>query len=316
VPYRETLRYSWADDTERLVDFALYPIVDDNGEVIFLHPTGVDITDLKRAELSYRNLAETLDAEVRARTKELEDRNADVLRQSEQVRDLSVRLMRTQDEERRRVARDLHDSAGQTLTVLGMNLAQLVHDAKRVAPNLAKQGEMIQELVQQLHREIRTASYLLHPPLLDETGLSSALSWYVQGLVERSGLGIDLRVAEDLGRLPADIELAIFRLVQEGLTNVHRHSGSKTAQIEITRDAEAVRVEVRDQGHGIPPSRLAEIQSYRSGLGLRGLRERLRQFGGEMHIESNGSGTAVLAHIPLAKEDRPPHVEPLQAATI
>ena len=316
VPYREMLCYSWADGTERLVDFALYPIVDDKGEVLFLHPTGVDITDLKRTEENYRNLAETLDAEVRARTRELEDRNADVLRQSEQVRDLSLRMMRIQDEERRHIARDLHDSAGQTLTVLGINLAQLVHDMERVAPKLAKEGEKIQELVQQLHREIRTTSYLLHPPLLDETGLRSALSWYVQGLVERSGLAIDLDVSEDLGRLPADMELAVFRLVQESLTNVHRHSGSKTARIRIGREANGVCVEVRDQGHGIASGRLAEIQSNGSGLGIRGLRERLWQFGGELKIESNASGTSVLARIPFAKADRPADAEPLEAAAI
>ncbi len=316
IPYREMLHYSWADGTERLVDFALYPIVDDSGQVIFLHPTGVDITDLKRAEENYRKLAETLDAEVRVRTKELEDRNAYVLRQSEQVRDLSLRLMKMQDEERRRMARDLHDSAGQTLTVLGINLAQLIQSAKSTAPAIANEGEKIQELVQQLHREIRTTSYLLHPPLLDETGLRSALSWYVQGLGERSGLAVDLSVAEDLGRLPADMELAIFRLVQESLTNVHRHSGSKTARIQISREAGEIRVAVRDDGKGISPSRLIEIQTRGSGLGIRGLRERMRQFHGEIKIESNGSGTSVVANIPLPHEDNPADEEPLQAAAI
>ena len=316
IPYREMLHYSWADGTERLVDFALYPILDDKGEVLYLHPTGVDITDIKRAEENYRDLAKRLDAEVQARTKELEDRNADVLRQSEQVRKLSLRLMITQDEERRHIARDLHDSAGQTLTVLGFNLAQLIHDAERIAPSLAKEGKQIQEVVQQLHREIRTTSYLLHPPLLDETGLPSALSWYVQGLGERSGLAIDLSVEEGFERLPADMELAIFRLVQESLTNVHRHSESKTARIRIAREGENVCVEVSDQGHGIPPHRMAEIQSNSSGLGLRGLRERLRHFGGGMNIKSNGSGTRVLAKIPLPKESRPVNAEPLQAAAI
>jgi PAS domain S-box-containing protein len=316
IPCREMLHYSWADGTERLVDFALYPILDDNEQVIFLHPTGVDITDVKRTEENFRKLAETLDAEVRARTKELEDRNADALRQSEQVRDLSMLLMRTQDHERRHIARDLHDSAGQTLTVLGINLAQLIQSAKRAAPAVAKEGEKIQELVQQLHQEIRTTSYLLHPPLLDETGLRSALSWYAQGLGERSGLAIDLTVTEDLGRLPADMELAIFRLVQESLTNVHRHSGSKTARIRISREAGEVRIEVHDQGQGIEPSRLAQIQTQGSGLGIRGLRERLRQFNGDIKIESNGSGTSIVANIPLPQEDEPADEEPLQSAAI
>src|SRR6185295_13472800 len=138
-------------------------------------------TDLKRAEDNYRKLAESLDAQVR-------DRTAEVVRQSEQLRDLSSHLLRAQDEERRHIARELHDSAGQTLTVLGMNLAQFVQKTARAAPEVAGEAETIQEMVQQLHRDIRTTSYLLHPPLLDESGLYSALSWYTQGLVERSGL--------------------------------------------------------------------------------------------------------------------------------
>ena len=316
IPYRETLHYSWADGTERLVDFALYPITNDQGEVIFLHPTGVDITVLKRTEENYRKLAETLEAEVCARTRELEERNADVLRQAEQVRDLSVRLIKTQDEERRRIARELHDSAGQTLTVLGMNLAQFMQDIDGVTSIATKDGEKILELVQQLHQEIRTTSYLLHPPLLDETGLVSALSWYVRGLVERSGLAIELDIPENLERLPADVELAIFRLVQEGLTNVHRHSGSKTARIKIASDPDGVHIEVCDEGKGITPTRMAEIQSHGSGLGIRGLRERLRQFHGEIRIESNGTGTRVVADIPLPGRDRLPNAPPLQAAAI
>ena len=203
TPFRQILNYSWADGTERLVDFALYPIVDDDGHVLFLHPTGVDITDLKRAEENYRDLAETLEAEVQARTLELENRNAEVLRQSELLREFSQRLLQTQDEERRHIARELHDSAGQTLTVLGINLAQLIHKAGRSSPELAAAAETIRETVEQLQREIRTTSYLLHPPLLDESGLASALNWYVEGLAERSGLHITLDISEDVGRLPA-----------------------------------------------------------------------------------------------------------------
>jgi signal transduction histidine kinase len=182
TPYREILRYSLADGTERVMQFALYPIVDEKGKVIFLHPTGVDITGQKRTEENYQRLAETLEAEVRARTRELEEKNTDILRQSEQVRDLSLRLMNMQDQERRHIAREPHDSAGPTLSVLGMSLGALIQTAETVAPELVKDGERIEELVQQLRREIRTTSYLLHPPLLDENGLTSALSWYVQGL--------------------------------------------------------------------------------------------------------------------------------------
>lgn len=317
IPYRETLPYSWADGTERLVDFALYPILDNNGEVLFLHPTGVDVTDARRAQEEYRKLAESLEIKVRARTRELEERNAEILMQSEQLRVLSWQLLRTQDEERRHIARELHDSAGQTLTVLGMNLAQLVQKAGRNAPELALEAERIQETVQQLHREIRTTSYLLHPPLLDETGLSSALDWYVQGLVERSGLDIELNVTEDLGRLPGHMELVIFRLVQECLTNIHRHSHSKRACIDILRVTGSITVRVQDYGKGMSPEKLAEVQLRGSGVGIRGIRERLRQFEGTLDIESGRGGTCVLAKIPIAPNASTQEkigADPLQAA--
>ena len=222
---------------------------------------------------------------------------------AEKVRmaDDALHLMKVQDEERRRIARDLHDSAGQTLTVLGLSLAQLVQKAEDVAPELAREGKEIEEVVQQLHREIRTTSYLLHPPLLDEAGLNSALSWYVQGVAERSGMAIDLNIPDSFGRLPADIELAIFRVVQECLTNIHRHAQSKTAFIRIARENGSVCIEVRDEGKGISPDRLAEIQARSSGVGIAGMRERLRQFCGTIKIESDQFGTRVLATIPIAK---------------
>lgn len=250
---------------------------------------------LRRSEEQFRKLSETLDVEVRARTRALEQ-------QSQQVRELSWRLLRSQDEERRHIARELHDSAGQILTVLGINLAQLIQEAGRNAPKVAAKIEQIQETVQLLHREIRTTSYLLHPPLLDENGLYSAVSWYVQGLLERSGLDIRLDIPKDFGRLPRDVELVIFRFVQECLTNIHRHAESATALIRMVHESNLITIEIRDQGKGISPERLAEIQSRRSGVGIRGMRERLRQFDGTMNIESEGgSGTRVTATIPVPK---------------
>lgn len=241
--------------------------------------------------------------------RQLEQRNAEVLSQSEQVRELSRRLLQAQDEERRHIARELHDSAGQTLTVLGMSLAQLVQKASRNDPELANDAEAIQGMIQQLHRDIRTAAYLLHPPLLDESGLYSALTWYIQGLVEHSTLQINLEIARDFGRLPRDMELVVFRLVQECLTNIHRHSGSKTASIRIVRVANQVTVDIRDRGHGVSQQRLAEIQSGASGVGIRGMRERLRQFGGKLKMDSDSRGTRIFVTIPLAKiagaEDEP-----------
>jgi len=230
------------------------------------------------------------------------------------VADESVRLLRVQEEERRRIAREFHDSAGQTLTVLGLSLAQLVQKVQMIAPELAKEGKEIEEVVQQLHREIRTTSYLLHPPLLDEAGVKPALSWYLQGVMERSGIAIELDIPEDFGRLPAEMELAIFRVVQECLTNIHRHAESKTARIRISREKARVRIEVRDEGKGMSPQRLAEIQMQGSGVGIGGIRERLRRFHGELKIESNGSGTTVSAVIPLLNEPPVADFEPLQAA--
>ena len=229
------------------------------------------------------------------------------------IADDMTRLMKAQDEERRRIARELHDSAGQTLTVLGLSLNQLVERAKVIAPELIREAKEIEGVVQQLHREIRTTSYLLHPPLLEECGLASALNMYVEGLAERSQVTITLDVSTNVRRLPAEMELAIFRVVQECLTNIHRHSGSKTAFIRVAREGEGVRTEVRDQGNGISPKRLVEIQSRGSGFGIRGMRERIRQFNGEMKIESNGSGTSVIVSIPMPKEVGPADAKPLQA---
>ena len=241
---------------------------------------------------------------------------SDVLRQAEQLRDLSSRLLQAQDQERRRIARELHDSAGQLLTALGINLARIAQRVTESSPQVAKEAADSQHLVQQLSQEIRTMSYLLHPPLLDETGLSEAIRWYTQGLMERSALEIQLSIPEDLGRLPREMELVVFRLVQECLTNIHRHSGSKGAFIRISRQPESVSLVVEDQGNGIAPERLAAIQSQGSGVGIRGMRERLRQFGGRMDIESDQSGTKILFTIPLAENSlskSEPTSEELQA---
>lgn len=278
----------------------------------------LEITRLQgEGERRYRELAESLEKQVRARTEQLEQRTSELVKQSEDIRNLSAQLLQLQNEERRHIARELHDSAAQTLALLGMNLAQLSEQAKTKAPDIARHAETSEALVQQLQQEIRTASYLLHPPLLDENGLISALGWYTQGLKERTGLDITLNVAEDFGRIPSHVELVVFRLVQECLTNIHRHSGSKTAAIRLTHEADMVVLEVRDEGKGISPERLAEIHSGGSGVGIRGMRERVAQFSGTMRIESNCSGTGVYVTLPIAKtasRDQTETNEPLQAA--
>jgi len=287
------------DKTPLDISLTISPIRDGSGKIVGASKIARDITQRKQMERElleseerYRTLADALDTQVQFRTQELEKRNSE-------LRELSGRLMESQDVERRHIARELHDSAGQTLAVLSMQLARISKDAKQDPVQLAKDVRNAEELVQHLTQELRTTSYLLHPPMLDEAGISSALSWYVQGLRERSGLEIDLKVPENVGRLPSEMELLIFRLVQESLTNIHRHSGSKTALIRIEREANNVQVEVEDHGSGMSSERLAEIQSKGTGVGIRGMRERVRQFRGNLVIESNGFGTRICATLPL-----------------
>jgi two-component system, NarL family, sensor kinase len=311
------------DGRERWVRAIGRTFYDDTGKPVRFDGITQDITARKQAEDALRasesrlrDLAENLDREVQARTAELRARSAQILHASRGLKELSGRLLQIQDEERRRVARDLHDSAGQMVTALDLELGSLTEDIRKSAPQLTGKIESAQELVQQLHREIRTTSYLLHPPLLDEAGLNSALSWYVQGIAQRSGIGIQLDISEGFGRLPRDLELAIFRLVQESLTNIHRHSGSKTAAIRLLRSGESVFVEILDEGKGIGDGRLEKILEGGSGVGICGMRERLRQFGGELQIESGARGTRVFVNILVMKASGSEEngMEPIRAA--
>jgi len=275
-----------------------------DGSVVQLAVTG-DITErvrvqerLRKGEEDLRTLADELEKQVLIRTQELEQRNAEVLQQSEQLRELSNRLLRTQDDERRHIARELHDSAGQIIAALSMNLATMAQNITSNQP----QGKALadsQDLVRQLNQEIRTTSYLLHPPLLDETGLPGAIHWYIQGLMERSGLSIDVKIADDFGRLSSEMELALFRIVQECLNNIHRHSGSDAAIVRLSRAAGNVRLDVEDEGKGIPTEKLRGIRAQRSGVGITGMRERVRHFNGVMDIQSNGAGTKISVTLPV-----------------
>ena len=220
-----------------------------------------------------------------------------VLQQFERLRELTTRLQQTQDEERRRISRELHDSAGQLIAALNMQLDAMDRHVENNAP-LVKALHAQQELLQQLSKEIRTISYLLHPPLLDETGLVGAIEWYIEGLRERSGLDIKLKISANFNRLPDDMELAIFRMVQECLTNIHRHSGSKTASIRLTRTAESISLEVKDRGKGMPAEKLAQIRGQHAGVGMTGMWERVRHLRGVMDVQSNSGGTTISITLP------------------
>jgi signal transduction histidine kinase len=220
------------------------------------------------------------------------------------LRELSRRLFQMQDEEHRRIARELHDSIAQELAAVSMNLGQLqkrIEGRDLITDNLLSDS---MALVEHCNREIRTISHLLHPPLLDELGLRRALQDYIEGFAGRSAIATTLDVAEDLDRLPAEIETALFRVVQESLGNIHRHSGSTTAAVRIRRDAGTVRLEISDEGGGVPPGlRLGNKEmSVPVGVGIAGMRERLRQVGGQLEIESSACGTTVRAIVTLPRD--------------
>ncbi len=237
-----------------------------------------------------------LEALVTARTAELQK--------------LTQRLLKVQDEERRRIARDLHDSTGQTLAALKMSIMLLQQSCKEDSPKLALVSE-VEALADQALEEIRTMSYLLHPPLLDEVGFACAAEWYIEGFSKRSGIKVKAEIANSRERLPRSMEVALFRVLQESLTNVHRHSGASEASINFSRQGEAVILEVRDFGKGIPEERLRLLRavSAEAGVGLAGMRERLHELNGELEIESDTGGTSMRATVPLYAMAHPAPVD-------
>lgn len=255
----------------------------------------------RRSEEKLRAAQLQLEDAVRERTTALDTSNQSLSK-------LSARLIQLQDDERRRIARELHDSVGQMLAALGMNLAAVGADIERLT-QAATAVHDSEALVQELSREVRTISHLLHPPLLDEAGLASALRWYVEGFSQRSKIKVDLDFPADFGRLPRESETAIFRTVQECLTNIHRHSGSPTATIRVSASGHEVHVEVEDGGKGIPPERQSEMESAGiPGVGIQGMRERFRQLGGSLEIHSNAKGTLIVARLPVAVPSETPAV--------
>src|ERR1700680_1557469 len=226
----------------------------------------------------------------------------EALRVSEvSLRQLSARLLKLQDEERRRIARDLHDTTGQKIAVLSMTLDRL---AKLVDTRKADVKDALAEsrdVVGKIGEEIRTLSYLLHPPLLDECGLASAVLWYAEGFKKRSGIHLNVAIDEELVRFTTDAETALFRVLQESLTNVHRYSGSPSAEIRIFQSARKVHLEISDHGKGVKAGmeRPAFAGAPTLGVGIRSMRERIRQLGGQLEVEFSNEGTRVYASLPV-----------------
>jgi PAS domain S-box-containing protein len=284
------------DGRETAIDDSAAPIRDGTGKLSGVVMVFHDVTsqrqaaaELRESNQSLREARDHLEMRVQERTSELKAAN-------ENLRYLSGRLLKLQDEERRRLARELHDSVGQILSALGMNIAVVQSQSHKLDSLGAAAVLENAQLVSQASREIRTISHLLHPPLLEIAGLAVTLRWYVDGFSERSKIKVDLEVPSDFGRLPDDTELAIFRIIQECLTNIHRHSGSATAAIRIQRMGSDLVVQVEDHGKGISQEKQRELTaSGRTGVGFGGMRERLRLLGGTLEIQSEGNGTMVKA---------------------
>jgi PAS domain S-box-containing protein len=258
------------------VSLIISPVKDSRGRIIGASMIARDISERQRAE--------------------------QVLKGAE----LSRRLLQVQDQERRRIARELHDGLGQLLAAIGMNVGQVMKEKDKLNPATARCVEENSHLVEQALTEIRTLSHLLHPPMLDELGLASALKSYTQGFAERSKISVDLELISDLGQLPKDHELCLFRIAQECLTNVHRHSGSSTAMVRLARTFNGIELEIKDEGCGLDKHLQAKLASGENvGVGFRGMQERVTQIGGSLTVQSNSHGTSVLVALPTLQKVRP-----------
>ncbi len=249
-------------------------------------------------------------------TTEIVEKNRALQDSEASLHELSARILQLQDEERRRIARDLHDITGQELAVVIMALSELAKRADGPSAEVQQKITDAAGLVRKIEDEIRTLSYVLHPPLLDEFGLASALNWYAEGFTKRSGIQVEVESPSDLPRLTTEKEMALFRVVQEGLTNVLRHSGSRKARICVSFDAEFVLLSVEDEGRGIERGKLGRPRRATpdGGVGIAGMRERLQQLGGRLEVRPLPKGTEVAAIIPIG--EAPPVEEPPSEAQI
>lgn len=301
IDHFETVRQTKTGDRVT-VSLTISPVRDFTGRIIGASKIARDITERKLTETKLKNAQEELEERVRQRTAELVAKNEELVKQADVVRDLSARLLQLQDEERRRIARELHDSTGQLLAAISMNISKVSREKEKLSPAAAKCVEENASLVDQALTEIRTMSHLLHPPLLDEVGLQSAIKWYAEGFAQRSKIDVELDLPSGLDRLSSDLEIAIFRVVQECLTNIHRHSGSSKATIRLAESKDCLRLEISDQGKGISAENQRALNSSGAlGVGFRGMRERLRQLGGSIQVQSDSKGTTVFVTLPIRR---------------
>jgi signal transduction histidine kinase len=277
-----------------------------NTPIIFV--SGIHVTDLDRLKGYKHGAVDYVSVPVvpellRAKVKVF----AELHRKTQQLEMLNARMTVLQEEERRRIARELHDSVGQLLAAISINSSFVEAESHKLSPDVAKRVSENAAMVEETSKQIRTISHLLHPPLLDEVGLASALQWYVEGFSKRSKIEAKLDIPQNFAGLSKELELSIFRVVQECLTNIHRHAGSPTAGIRIVQDEACLRVEIEDAGKGIPfEKRSAFGSSAHIGVGLRGMRERLRQLGGTLQVQSNSPGTRVTAILPVLRDTAAP----------
>jgi signal transduction histidine kinase len=258
----------------------------------FIFFAGVIITIGERA----RRIQAKLNAAHDEMEMAVKQRTAELTEANEKLRGLTRSLMHLQDDERRRFARDLHDSVGQLLAVIGMNLTAFEYE--NLTADAAHLLRDSQELVEQISQQIRTISHLLHPPLLDEAGLGAALRAYVEGFSQRSKIAAELQIPEDLPRLGPDLEISLFRIVQECLTNIHKHAAAKSVAISVTHSPDGITLGVADNGKGLE-------DGYKFGVGLRGMEERVRQLQGAFKIVSGSQGTTVTVSMPTTKRATP-----------
>jgi PAS domain S-box-containing protein len=266
-----------------------------------IHMAIFDATDRRNYERELLRGRNELEQQVSSRTIELAQEVSERKQAEESLRELTARLLQLRDEEQRRLARALHDSVGQLLAGMSMNQSAISREKEKLtARSQERLGENI-EMVKQISAEIRTISHLLHPPLLDEVGLGSALSWYIEGINKRSAMTITLDISPDFGRLSPELETAIFRIAQECLTNVHRHGRCERATVRLSRSSDFLSLVIADEGAGMEASSVAAIKSGRSsGVGLRGLRERVRQLRGNFDITSSSKGTIIQVRLPAS----------------